>query len=265
VVPVCQLCRSRFLNPRRVWKIAWLAAALIGGLLALSSGAFFVGACLGAIIGAAIAAAISAAYKEPAWFDKRTGDLLFANAGYQKEFDQINFPLLGDPSVERFFQTTRNAWASGLLSEINPGAQKAGQSAMDEVFRRQMKAEGSSLRMLLGKFRPLDGELLVGLLPWGTGVGNPWFILTNVRLIQRNGRTGEFVEVALADVATFNVGESALSIGMTSGETVSFDQTPIHPIEKALAWAISQAKSFGSSQQPIAPSMAPSTPSAPES
>jgi hypothetical protein len=100
-------------------------------------------------------------------------------------------------------------------------------------------------------FQPLEGEFLIGL-GFSKVENSPWFVLTNLRLIQRDGRNNEFKEVTLADVDTYQVKRKltdtlllkvsdTLVFKMKSGNEISFKKTLNCPINKYLSWAILQS------------------------
>ena len=114
---------------------------------------------------------------------------------------------------------------------------------LQDFIKKYAPYEGSALRQLFGEFQPVEGEFLVG-------VGNPpnvsnggWFVLTNLRLLQRDGRDDRFKQVVLADVDTYEtkgMTSKTIVFKMKSGEEISFDKVKMYPTDKFLSEVISQ-------------------------
>ena len=143
-------------------------------------------------------------------------------------------PLVRDTKVVNFYQTTLDAWSAGKLSGINSNFKKKGKMDRGKFIKKYPPIEGSALRMFFERFGPLDGEFLVGVGDHSSGDERAWFVLTNLRLIQKDGTSNEFKSVTLADVDTFNIsgiGTKKLDIKMKSGGEVNFEKMLVFPDE----------------------------------
>jgi len=169
------------------------------------------------------------------------------------EIEQIlQSPLIQDEHVVRFYQTTLNAWSNGKLSSLDKGYENEGRMQQGDFVKKYPPNEGSALRVFFEKFLPLEGEFLVGLgnLKTTKGLGNlkttktsGWFVITNLRLIQRDGSNDQFKEVALAEVDTYQIKGATtktLVFKMKSGEEITFEKVQMYPTDKFLSEMISQ-------------------------
>jgi len=143
-----------------------------------------------------------------------------------------------DERVVNFYQTSLTAWSNGELASLHKGF-KTDADAMQlaDFIKKHPPYEGSSLRVFFKDFQPLEGEFLVGL-------GENWFVLTNLRLIQRDGRNNEFKEVTLADVDTYEIKQKktvTLVFKMKSGQEILFEETQGFPLHKFISGLISQS------------------------
>jgi hypothetical protein len=92
------------------------------------------------------------------------------------------------------------------------------------------------LYALFTRFQPEQNEILVGLQ-------SPWFALTNLRLIQKDGASGDFKEVKLADIASFdlaNTKSGTLVFHLKSGETLTFEKVASCPKDSYVEVLIQQ-------------------------
>ena len=104
------------------------------------------------------------------------------------------------------------------------------------------------MRVFLEKFMPREGEFLVGVGNLQTGKNPGWFVLTNQRLVQRDGRDDDFKEVMLADVDTYQIKGAAakkMTFNMKSGAVIDFEKVQMYPTDKYLKYAISISSSPG--------------------
>jgi hypothetical protein len=151
-------------------------------------------------------------------------------------------PLVKDKNLVRFYQTTMDAWASGKLNSLNKSYQKEGKTQIDDFIKNYPPYEGSTLRMFFEKYKPLEGEFLVGMGEPEDSLGIGWFVMTNRRLIQKDGRDNQFKEVTLADVDKYKIKGANLktmNFNMKSGEETTFEKVEMYPLEKYLDKLIS--------------------------
>ena len=103
--------------------------------------------------------------------------------------------------------------------------------------------EGSALWVFFKRFQPIEGEFLIGVGNAETGKNSGWFVLTNLRLIQRDGRSNEFKEVALSEVDTYkSKGKFSPTVvfKMKSGNEITFEKVKTTVADEYLSAAISQ-------------------------
>lgn len=105
--------------------------------------------------------------------------------------------------------------------------------------------EGSGLFVLFTQFPPMDNEFLIDLGNNESEVNQGWYVLTNQRLIQKDGRDKIFKEILLNDVDTFKIKglwTKSINFKMMSGVTISSKKVRMYPPKKHLMEAIKQAK-----------------------
>ena len=121
----------------------------------------------------------------------------------------LDSPLMKEERVVRFYETTRDAWASGKLSKINSSYKKEGKKAkksLEYLMTSYPPLNGNALGVFFEKFKPLPEEYMIsqGAMVTKEGIELPgesaWFLLTNRRLIQRTGWVFEFKEIKLARI-----------------------------------------------------------------
>jgi hypothetical protein len=145
--------------------------------------------------------------------------------------------LENDPRVVRFYQTTLETWAHGDLTSLSSTYKTvADRLDLAGMIQRYPPYEGRSLRVFFQQFPPKDNEYLVNL-----GEGH-WYVLTNLRLVQKDGRTHEYREVTLLDIAKYEIGQqklATLTFTLKSGQTIQFFDTGSYPLHKVLTGLIS--------------------------
>jgi hypothetical protein len=161
----------------------------------------------------------------------------------RKVKEAIQNPLVEAEHVVRFYRTTRKAWSCGTLSDLNKGYEDVGKLLMEDFIKEFSPYEGSALRTFFEDFPPLDGEFLIALGNRQVAKNCGWFVLTNLRLVQRDGRSNEFKEVALHEVDTYNFTDTLstpLVFKMKSGENIIFEKVKMLPTDRYLSAAISR-------------------------
>jgi hypothetical protein len=149
--------------------------------------------------------------------------------------------LLQDPRVVGFYQNTQAAWASGRLAPLNKQFQQEAAGSYEDFVKRYPPLEGTALHVLFTQFPLLLGEFMVGTRDSQSGRNKAWFVLTNLRLIQKDGASGLFRELRLGDIASFvkkGVWTAKLTFQMKSGEEIVFEKVEIFPAEKFLNAAL---------------------------
>jgi len=135
----------------------------------------------------------------------------------------------------KFYRTTHAVWSSGKLSWFDKSLEDVRNLSYENFVTELTATEGESLCMFFTQFAPLEGEFLVD-----TGTNEEcgvWFVLTNLRLIQKNGRDSLFKAVSLTDLAAYKsdgTWEKTLTIQMKSGSSLSFEKVLMAPEEAVL-------------------------------
>ena len=173
------------------------------------------------------------------WFGFDTKEFISAKKESTANAQALESPLLQDDRVVRFYQTTLSAWASGKLSKLNAGFEGEGKIAYEEFVKKYPPAEGGSLCAFFRDFSPVEGEFMVGVGDSeDVGPNRSWFLLTNLRLIQKDGRDNVFKEIKFADVDSFKTKgtwKKGLVFKMKSGAEIDFEKVDIFPDEKFLS------------------------------
>jgi hypothetical protein len=159
----------------------------------------------------------------------------------------LQSPLMQDERIKSFYQTTLDAWSSGKLASLGPGYASEGRTPYEGFLRKYPPKRGSALSVFLEKYPPCDGEFLVGLGNLGNAETTGWFVLTNLRLVQRDGKDNGFKDIVLDGVDTYRKEGAAkapktLIFKMKSGEEITFANVLMNPKDNVLTEAISLAQ-----------------------
>ena len=165
----------------------------------------------------------------------------------QKEAEELgelsNSPLLQSGPVVRFYKTTQEVWASGKLPYLGKIFENEGKVPYSDFIKKYMPLQNSALRIFFDRFPPREGEFLVGLGNLQNASFPAWFVLTNLRLIQRDGRNDDFKEVDMGNVNTYKVSginTKTMVFKMKSGEEITFEKVQMYPVDKFLSGVISE-------------------------
>jgi hypothetical protein len=148
--------------------------------------------------------------------------------------------LTQDEHVLGFYKTTHDAWSRGLLSNLTGTTRQQEASALElgDFIKKYPPEEGSALRVFFEQFQPREGEFLVTRADLGLPKKRPWFLLTNLRLIQWDGRDDTFREIILAEVQSYQTNKTpegaTLMFKLRSGEELVFERVPMMPTAKVL-------------------------------
>jgi hypothetical protein len=125
-----------------------------------------------------------------------------------------------DERVVSFYQATLDAWKAGKLDHLHETFKTGGAvKKVGDLVTSYHPYNEPVMRTLFEKYPPAPGEFLVG-------VGYRWFVLTNKRLIHKDGKTGEFREIPLADIAAYDVlldTQNTVICKLKSGEEIRFE------------------------------------------
>ncbi|MCA9406094.1 MAG: hypothetical protein KC684_06120 [Candidatus Omnitrophica bacterium] len=167
-----------------------------------------------------------------AWYGFNTWEFI----GVKKVDDALKKglqnPVLNNPEVVQFYQTTMRCWAEGQLNHINSAFQPEGKNNFYEKFVAAYPPfEGSALDVLFRQFSPKEGEFMVGIGDDDKIGNSAWFILTNQRLIQRDGISNNFREIKLEDIQSLKSGskEGEMTLITKSGGEESFSKLGLYP------------------------------------
>jgi len=143
-----------------------------------------------------------------------------------------NKDILQDEAVVRFYKNTMSAWAAGEMAEFGEVFKKQARLPYDKFVKIYSPIEGSALYVFLTQFRPREKEIMVGL-----SIGaDKSFVLTNYRLIQKNGTDGNWLEFELAKVKSYSFTKGfwgpKVVFDMKSGNKVNLEKFAFSPSEK---------------------------------
>ena len=156
-----------------------------------------------------------------------------------------------DSRIIQFLEATYKAWASGALASLEYNFEKeASQQSQKKFVGQYLPAYGGALHVLSEDFPPCKDEYLVGLGEDDEGVrparDRGWFVLTNRRLLQKDGRDGMFREVLLREVEDFKIGglwHKTLVIRMKTEGEIRFKKLQMCPKDEALRESIRLSRS----------------------
>jgi hypothetical protein len=146
----------------------------------------------------------------------------------------LNGPLLQDPAVLAFYDATREAWSAGRVSGLGTQYRSEGSLDRDSFIRKYPPLEETALGVFFDDLGPKPGEFMVGLGNRAGGSEPGRFLLTNLRLLQRDGGSGEWWAVALADIDSFAYqgrSKKTLTLNLKSGDVVTFTALDMVPKE----------------------------------
>jgi len=177
------------------------------------------------------------------WYGFDTNELINARKTGNKEKQALKSPLMNDTRVVNFYQTTQNAWASGKLASLSKSFENEGKKHTEDFIKKYLPYQGSALQVFFEKFPPLSGEFLVGFGNLNATGSNGYFVLTNHRLMMRDGKLPNFRIVILANVDTYQMQgriNKSLVFKMRSGQEITFEKPAMYPADKILSTLITQ-------------------------
>jgi hypothetical protein len=109
--------------------------------------------------------------------------------------------VLKEPTVETFYRNTKEAWSDGRLKDLGSVFQQEGcSSSLKQLKLNYPAPEGSALEAFFTRFHPQPDEFLVSTSLGVDASDSAWFVLTNKRLLQKDGLTGRYCEFNLPDI-----------------------------------------------------------------
>ncbi len=135
--------------------------------------------------------------------------------------------LLNDQKVTQFYRDTMAVWESGELSEIDSTFEQKGKETFGSFVRRHNPYKDSALSAFFTQFPPKPGEYLIRS-------ASSWFVLTNLRLVQKDGKSKTFKEITLKDIDSYAIkgmDKKKFTFKMKSGDIVEFVDVKPNDIE----------------------------------
>jgi hypothetical protein len=135
------------------------------------------------------------------------------------------------------------AWGEGKMSTFGKNYAREGKISYKRFVSLYKPAKYNALYVFFTQFPPREDEYLFGYgdLPYGKHRG--WFVITDKRLVQRDGPDNTFREVLFSEVVDFEYkleAEVPLIFKMKSGEKVQFENLKLLPLKEYLTEAIKQ-------------------------
>lgn len=152
--------------------------------------------------------------------------------------DQQSSNLFDRQEIVDFYKATLTAWSSGQLDNLNPGFRREVQDkSLDDFVKAYPPLVGGALHTFLFSFSPQPGEFLVGH-------SADSFVLTNLRLVQKDGKDNTFHEIPLAEVKNFksSAWASTLTFEMETSQVVELSKLGYIPNDRFLGEMIKRAK-----------------------
>lgn len=147
-----------------------------------------------------------------------------------------------DPAIEGFYRNTKQAWMDDKLKHLGPVFKLEGASnSIKQLKTAYLPREGSALNVFFTRFKPRLGEYLISMSRGDDNAENAWFVLTNNRLVQKDGETNEYSEFDLGDIAEYQVDKekAELKLKVRSGETIVMKKASGFPMKKHIDALIS--------------------------
>lgn len=154
-----------------------------------------------------------------------------------REHAALKSDLLRDPAVLEFYGRTRAKWAEGKLDEVAPLRRKEAQKSVESIIHKYRPYQKSALEAMFRDFPPEPDEYLITVANAERTDQRGWFVMTNKRLILKDGRTGIYHAVRYADIAGFEskgTMTKELRFDLKDGTSITFSKVGIYPKAKWL-------------------------------
>jgi len=153
------------------------------------------------------------------------GDI-FNNVGEQWEIPE---------DIRPFYVRSHKAWASGKLAFLGKNYASAANLSLNDFYDLFRPIEGNSMATFFNDFAaPSSEEYLISINDLPDEDDEPWFILTNLRLIQKNGIDKVFSQVWLRDIEqiqTSGYWVKKLIYNLKSGNKIVFEKVETYASE----------------------------------
>jgi hypothetical protein len=155
---------------------------------------------------------------------------------------KINEELLKDTKVTEFYKQTYDAWNSGRMDGIAIRYREVTKAQNLENFIKDIApTEGSVLEQFFTIFPPLKNEFLIGTSDKNVSENlRGWFILTNLRLILRDGITLAFKEIKLCEITDFKISSDLSTpcvFNLDSGISIEISKVKFFPKKEYVQYA----------------------------
>ena len=138
-------------------------------------------------------------------------------------------PLLKDAKVVQFYNNTINAWRQGRLNDLNPVFQRIGTYDYNTFVTEHFPEPDSALRVFLEKYNPRGDEFLVEC--GNDSSAKAWYVLTNIRIIQKDGKNGDFSEILLSNLQVNGIKtiDRDITFNLKNNESISLENVASYP------------------------------------
>lgn len=174
------------------------------------------------------------------WFRVQSAMWLREFKRLQEISSEEGMKLENGEQVIDFYKTTLNAWSTGKLESLDKRYKTEAETIqLADFIKKYQPYEGSSLRIFFRNFQPRLGEFLVAI------GGGQWYVLTNLRLIQRINKNNDFKEITLAEINTYDSKSKWNSVilvfKLKSGAEIVIEEAQESPPRETIDRLISQS------------------------
>ncbi|MCX7772528.1 MAG: PH domain-containing protein [Clostridia bacterium] len=151
---------------------------------------------------------------------------------YTTKQKALHNPILENEEIKGFYMKTKDAWALGKLDFLDLNFKKASGMTLESFIGSFPPSEENALGLFFSNFKPLPDEFMVGIGNSSSRKG--WFVLTNLRLIQKDGQSKKLYAIPLESISEFKTKGSwtkELTFVMKNGETLNLSKVEIFPNE----------------------------------
>jgi len=169
--------------------------------------------------------------------------VMYIFSGYLPDIYPINKRLLKNEKVITFYNNTITAWANGKLNWIDLSFKKETNCSYSEFIKKYPPFKASILELFFIKYNPKQGEYLILQGDEDIGEKGIYFILTNLRLIIKDGITKLYNEIHLADVESFELStdfSKSLKFKMKTGKSIIVNKVKLIPKNNILKHLINK-------------------------
>lgn len=141
-------------------------------------------------------------------------------------------PLMEKEHVKLFYKNTQTAWLSGAMDNISGDYKNIANEGYKQLVKEFAPYYNNAIYIFFTQFSPLENEYLIANGDSDDLKESGWFIVTNKRIIQKQGTSKDFVEIYLSDIRNYK-GEDAktnsLNIELNTGNEVVVKDIKLYP------------------------------------